>query len=72
MTLYGSSHSSSHVVIICLLLRVVTVLLQRADLVASYTDRMNCSISVIKHCQLCTPETSNVVIIACSFSKCHP
>lgn len=30
MTLYGSFHNSSHVVIICLLLRVGTVLLQRA------------------------------------------
>jgi len=32
MTLYGSSHSSSHVVIICLLLRVGTILLRRADI----------------------------------------
>ena len=38
----------------------------------SYTAKVNCSLIVIKHCQLCTPETSNVVIIACSFSKCQP
>jgi hypothetical protein len=33
-------------------------------LVASYAEKVNCSFSVIKHCQMCTPETSNVVITA--------
>jgi hypothetical protein len=74
MTLYSNSHSSTHVVIICLIKGGYCPVTKSRHqyLVASYTVKVNCSLIVIKHCQLCTSETSNVVIIACSFSKCHP